>query len=46
HNSHETNIVIDNADFAQRAIEQLYLPIFETSIPVLISPKRTCFVCS
>ncbi|HAU0969049.1 TPA: phosphatidylserine/phosphatidylglycerophosphate/cardiolipin synthase family protein [Legionella pneumophila] len=46
HNSHETNIVIDNADFAQRAIEQLYLPIFETSIPVLISPKRTCCVCS
>ncbi|AMP89476.1 phospholipase D-like domain-containing protein [Legionella pneumophila] len=46
HNSHETNIVIDNADFAQRAIEQLYLPVFETGITASISPKRTCFVCS
>lgn len=45
HNSHETNIVIDNADFVQRAIKLLFLPIFESGTPVLIPHKRSCFVC-
>ncbi|KGP63310.1 hypothetical protein EP47_09260 [Legionella norrlandica] len=43
HNSHETNVVIDNAELAQKAIKLLYEPIFANGIPVLIPEKRSCF---
>jgi phosphatidylserine/phosphatidylglycerophosphate/cardiolipin synthase-like enzyme len=44
HNCHETNIVIDSADFAKRAYEAIFFPNFQTSIEAKVDfePFRLC----
>ena len=45
HNCHETNIIIDSSEFAQRATNALFTPIFERGTKIKINERRSCFPC-